>query len=172
MFRFSFEHNKQDSIQYARVFYQTTLRKKYLLRLILGFVYTLACDFYFFYHFRRGVDFPLWLWLLVALMNGLALFRLFEPRVTGLRMEKNRVQRGQISWTFDDTGVSGVTNVSQSHYDYTAFQELFHSRQTYFLLLGKQQAVVIPERGLVEGDGAAFGAFLEEKTGLKIKEIK
>ena len=33
-------------------------------------------------------------------------------------------------------------------------------------------AIVIPERCFIQGDPAAFGAFLAEKTGLEVKEIK
>ena len=55
---------------------------------------------------------------------------------------------------------------------YSAFKELYHSEGAYYLYIDKAHAVVLPERCFTQGDPAAFGPFIAEKTGLEVKEIK
>ena len=61
---------------------------------------------------------------------------------------------------------------SQTIYQYSGFDSVCHSDGAYYLFINRQQALVIPERCFVEGDPAAFGAFLAEKTGLEVKEMR
>ena len=59
-----------------------------------------------------------------------------------------------------------------AQYAYTAFSALYHSRGNYYLYVDKGHAFVLPERCFTRGDPAEFGAFIAEKTGLEMKEIK
>ena len=80
--------------------------------------------------------------------------------------------QGTIVIAADDSGVRADAVSVHSDFGYDAFCDIVHSRGTYYLYINKRQAQIIPERCITEGDPASFGAFLEEKTGLKIKEIK
>ena len=95
-----------------------------------------------------------------------------SPRVTALRWEKKRRFKGQVQIGFEDGGVRHETDLNQSVISYEVFTDIYHWRETYFLFIDKTVAYILPERGLVEGDLASFGAFLEQKTGLIIKELK
>ena len=55
---------------------------------------------------------------------------------------------------------------------YSAFKELYHSEGAYYMYIDKAHAAVLPERCFTQGDPAAFGPFIAEKTGLEVKEIK
>ena len=71
----------------------------------------------------------------------------------------------------DDEVLTGADHMS-GRYAYTAFRELYRSRDAYYLYIDKGHAVILPERCFTQGDPAAFGRFIAEKTGLEVKEIK
>lgn len=85
---------------------------------------------------------------------------------------KSLMAQGCISLTAGEDGMRAEAKTISSSFAYSGLCDLVHSGDTYYLYLDKRKAQIIPERCFVEGDPAAFGAFLEEKTGLKIKEIK
>lgn len=57
-------------------------------------------------------------------------------------------------------------------YEYGGFVALFHSRGMYYLYLDKGHAFLLPERCFTVGRAEDFRAFITEKTGLEMKEIK
>ena len=102
--------------------------------------------------------------LLIALpaVNLWLLQRLYKANGDLLRGEYRFDDKGD--WTQTE-GMSGI-------YTWYAFDALVHSGRRYYLYVEKDQAIVLPERSFTRGDPAAFGPFIAEKTGLKIKEIK
>ena len=112
------------------------------------------------------------MWALLIIYPLFLLYYIFLPRILGLRWEKERRYKGMIRACFDDNGITSDTELDHAVSSYQCFTKLFHWRETYFMFSGKNSAWILPERGLVEGDLASFGAFLEQKTGLKIKELK
>ncbi len=71
----------------------------------------------------------------------------------------------------DEEVLTGADHMS-GRYAYSAFRELYHTRDAYYLYIDKGHAVILPERCFTQGDPAAFGRFIAEKTGLEVKEIK
>ena len=65
-----------------------------------------------------------------------------------------------------------MTNSTRKRTRYEDVTGLFHSGDAWFVTLDNSRGYIFTQRGFVEGDSAAFGAFLEEKTGLEMKEIK
>lgn len=53
---------------------------------------------------------------------------------------------------------------------YAAFMKLVETKQHYFLYLQARAAYILPKRDFVEGDAAAFSAFIAEKTDLPVKK--
>ncbi len=74
--------------------------------------------------------------------------------------------------TADENGVHVKAEMITSEFGYASFCNLFHYKGTYYLYIDKIKAQIIPERCFTGGDPAAFGKFIEEKTGLTMKEIK
>ena len=75
-------------------------------------------------------------------------------------------------YRFGDEEVQQKLNDMDGKFAYSAFKELYHSKGAYYLYIDKAHAVVLPERCFTQGDPAAFGRFIAEKTGLEVKEIK
>ena len=80
--------------------------------------------------------------------------------------------KGCVSMTATEEGIHVSSGSMSSDFGYDSFSDLVHSRDAYYLYVDKRRASIVPERCFVEGDPAAFGRFMEEKTGLKMKEIK
>ena len=71
--------------------------------------------------------------------------------------------------TFEE---DSIRRDSGERFRYEDVTGLFHSGDAWFVTLDNSRGYIFTQRGFVEGDSAAFGAFLEEKTGLEMKEIK
>ena len=71
----------------------------------------------------------------------------------------------------DDDAMHANAAALSSDYSYRAFQDIVHFKQSYYLYIDKRKAMIVPERCFTEGDPAAFGAFIGQKTGLKIRNI-
>ena len=72
---------------------------------------------------------------------------------------------------FTQEHVTIGTEEKKDAFPYVSFTELYRFRRSYYLFVDKNKPVILPERCFVEGDPAAFGAFLAEKTGLEVKEM-
>ena len=75
-------------------------------------------------------------------------------------------------YRFGDDEVQADMNHMSGQYGYSAFCELWHSQGVYYLYIDKGHAFILPERCFTQGDPAAFGRFIAEKTGIEVKEIK
>ncbi len=118
----------------------------------------------------RALDGEMLRYYAILLVIAAMYFVLREIRVRASL--KSLTAQGTIVVTADDGGLHAEAKTMHSDYDYATFCDIVHSKGTYYLYINKRQAQIIPERCITEGNPAAFGAFLEEKTGLKLKEIK
>lgn len=104
-----------------------------------------------------SILFPLW--ALVGRFNAWTAFR-------------NQLQAGPLTMEFADVEVRVFADRMKEQYAYSAFRELVHWRETYYLYVDKKHCILLPERCFKEGDPAAFSGFIAAKTGLEIKELK
>ena len=74
-------------------------------------------------------------------------------------------------YRFGDDELQHEQNEMSGKFAYSAFKELYHSGSAYYIYIDKAHAIVLPERCFTQGDPAAFGRFMAEKTGLTVKEI-
>ena len=118
----------------------------------------------------RGFDSEIIRYYIIILVaiGALIVVRLVTPRT----MLKALRSHGSIDLTIDDEGIHEKSEKITADYSYPSICDIVHSKEAFYLYIGKLRAIIIPERCFVEGDPAAFGAFLEQKTGLKLKEIK
>ena len=66
----------------------------------------------------------------------------------------------------------GIRRDSGERFAYEDVTGLFHSGDAWFVTLKNSRGYIFTERGFIEGDPAAFGAWIADKTGLDMKEIK
>lgn len=102
---------------------------------------------------------------IVVLWIGLNEYRFYAT-------SKTLNKQGPAVLSADHTGVRVVMGGARSEYKYEVFTDIARDRDAYYLYISRASAVMIPERCFVEGDPDAFGAFIEQKTGLKLKVIK
>ena len=72
----------------------------------------------------------------------------------------------------DERGLHAAAVTLSTDFGYDAYCDLVHYRDTYYLYIDKRKAQIIPERCFTQGEPAAFGPFMADKTGLQVKEIK
>ena len=126
--------------------------------------------------YRNAYVFFFWLLAALALVPLLVDFGLafFMHRRTGRHFENGMV-------AFEMNEISFISGEETERYGYGEISEVLHSdaNMAYYLFLehedrelGSQRfSFIFPERCFTQGDPAAFGPFLAEKTGLTVKEI-
>ena len=85
---------------------------------------------------------------------------------------KSANAQGIVTLTVDERGLHAAAVTLSTDFGYDAYCDLVHYRDTYYLYIDKRKAQIVPERCFTQGDPAAFGRFMAEKTGLTVKEIK
>ena len=70
--------------------------------------------------------------------------------------------------SFEEDGIRRPGGERLPYEDVTGF---FHRGDAWFLTLKNSRGYIFTERGFIEGNPDAFGAFAAEKTGLAMKEI-
>jgi len=78
---------------------------------------------------------------------------------------------GTFTVSLEEESIRGRSGKGESSYPYSAVMGAFRYQGRYFLFLDKRHAMLLPERGLTQGDPAALKSFLEEKLGKEIIEI-
>ena len=172
-FQANLQYTVEDMLSYARFHRRTHQKVMLVVRPLLLLVLVGEAAFLLMLAFRqkRVDDYDL---VFAIFLVAFAVFYCFVDRIRARATVKvHNKTFGETVLTFDEEGALAQSVNTQSQYRYPAFSELFYSRkyETYYLYLNKRQAVVVPERCFVEGDPAAFGAFIAEKTGLEVKEI-
>ena len=110
------------------------------------------------------------IWYYVILLVALAFYYvMLEVRVRGTL--KSLTAQGIVTLTADEESLHASAKALSSDYSYQAFQDIVRYRQTYYLYIDKRKAMIVPERCFTEGDPAAFGVFLKQKTGITIRDI-
>ena len=173
-FHAKLEYTAEDFLNYARIHRRTHQKVMLVLRPLIFVLFVGDAAFLMMLAFRyERVDF--FDLFLAVLTLALAVFYFLIDRIRArATLKLRRKTYGEMDLSFDEEGAAAQSVNFQSQYLYPAFTELFYSRtfETYYLYINKHQAIVLPERCFTQGDPAAFGPFLTEKTGLEMKEIK
>lgn len=171
MFRFQFDYTLEDMNALSRLAGKTYRRKKVLITrtvlALLGLAY-LAMGALFF------AD-QSWVVGIILFVAGVffAAVAIFYHQGTAWRSKRMMVEgEGTFTVDLEEENVRGRSGKGESAYPYSAVTGAYHYQERYFLFVDKRHAMLLPERGLVQGDGAALKGFLEEKLGKEIKEIR
>ena len=94
------------------------------------------------------------------------------PRWSVWRLWKKRLDHRYGPQVFREQDMTSSYDQIREEIPYSAVRELLHRRGVYYLFLDKYVAIIAPESRFTKGDPAAFAAFLTEKTGLAVREMK
>ena len=164
------EYEKADFLAYAKAHNKVKNKKNRILQIVLAALCGLLA-FGMLLFWRSFGYLSTEMVVLLVLLPLLGAEMLWLPRILALSMVKTYRKIGSIDMCFGENEVSVQRAVESTVYQYGAFDSLYHGEGAFYLYLNRQQALVIPERCFTQGDPAAFGAFLTEKTGLTVKEI-
>ena len=112
-------------------------------------------------------------WRYLGILLSFAFFFLLD-KIRMRNAMKALIEQGRenIKYTVNDDGVAIKGRGYTSAYEFSSFCDLVLYKDTFYLYSNKNSAIIIPKRSFTEGDCEAFGPYLEQKTGLKIKELK
>ena len=109
-------------------------------------------------------------WYYVIMLAALAVYwAVREMRVR--RNLKMLTSQGIITLTAEEDAIHAKADALSSDYSYQAFQDIVRFKGAYYLYIDKRRAMIVPDHFFTEGEPAAFGAFVEKKTGLKMRDI-
>ena len=165
------ELSKEDFRSYYRLNNKVHARLAFLfgkggtiLAVIMAVVLTILMTAFRLWKTDALLPYVLYLVFLIAwpLVNRFTMTQMYKANSSGIKGE----------YLFGDEEVQQKLNDMDGKFAYSAFKELYHSKGAYYMYIDKAHAVVLPERCFTQGDPAAFGRFIAEKTGLEVKEIK
>ena len=84
---------------------------------------------------------------------------------------KTLMSQGIITLITEEEAIHVRADALSSDYSYRAFQDIARYKDAYYLYIDKRRALIVPDHCFTEGDPAAFGSFIEEKTGQRIRNI-
>lgn len=171
LYRAELDYSLKDMRQFDKLHQRFRIRWAYIVRRIEFFIALLmlagAGGLLLWYRVTNTVILRVYgaVVIFFALWFALNEFRLFSALKT-IRAH------GVIMLTADDSCIHTEAENLTTQISYQGICDIVHCKETFYLYIDKRNAQILPERCFTEGDPAAFGAFIEQKTGLKIKEFK
>ena len=173
MFEAELNYTIRDLLHYIRLHRKTRQKAAYWIRIVVNIAISAFFVFAYTFYFRFARQ-DSGLLSRLLLFTALAAFLQFTDYLSAFFMLKNLRSTGTARCHVEEDAFVICDEKAKSEYAYSGFADLLYSTktQTYYCYIAKKMAIVIPERCFIQGDPAAFGAFLAEKTGLEVKEIK
>ena len=98
---------------------------------------------------------------------------LMRNRINAKSSQKMYIKSiGTVYITANDEAIFAKNLKSEEKYFYSGLTAIYTNGDTYYLLLDKNHAIILPKRSFTSGDPEGFAAFLTEKTGLAVEYIK
>lgn len=171
MFQFQYDYTLEDMNALSRVTAKTYRRKKVLIYrtvlALLGVAY-LGMGVLLL---SGGSMVPGAILLLAGVL--FAAICIFYHQGTAWRSKRMLMEgMGSLTVTLEEEGLRGKSGLGEEFYPYSAVIGGYHFRERYFLFLDQRHAMLLPEQALTQGDGAGLKAFLSEKIGKEIKELR
>ena len=171
MFQFQYEYTLEDMNALSRVAAKTYRRKRVLIFRAVLAVMAVAYLGMGILLFPSGNLVPGIIFTAAGILFA-AIF-LFYHQGTAWRAKRMMMEGDSSSTvTLEEERIHGESEKGEGSYPYSAVIGAYHYKERYFLFVGKRHAMLLPERGLIQGDGAHLRAFLEEKLGKEIVELR
>ena len=99
--------------------------------------------------------------------------KLFGNRINAKMAQKSYLKNAGTQYlSFGDEALFINNRKGEAKYYYSGIIAFYTDGERYFLLIDDRHANVIPKKCFVDGEPHMFPAFICEKTGLEMKEIK
>ena len=170
MFQFQFEFTLEDMDTFSRMMAKTYRRKKVLIyRVVLALLAVAYLVMGGLLLFVGRTVFGLFM-----IVGGVffATRFLFYHRWVARRAIRG-MKEGSVGTTvtLEEERIHDKDEKMESVYPYGSIDNGYHYRDRYFLFLDKRRALILPERGLTQGDLGCLKKFLEDKIGKEIVEL-
>ena len=100
-------------------------------------------------------------------------YLLFRNRLNARISQKSFMKNiGTLFYTMNDDGIFVKTLKSEERYYYSGITAIYTAGDTYFILLDKNHALILPKRGFVSGAPESFEDYITSQTGLTIETVK
>ena len=165
------QFNRKDLAQYMSFIRRLRYRKLYTaMYVIVGIVLGLVAILTVYMGLQQKMTREMV--LRVVLLFALAGLWLFSNELRiGMAMKGHKTT-GPFTMRFTEEHIIHEMGETRMEWSYEGFTELYRYRGAYYLFISRTQPFIFPDRCFTKGDPAAFGAFIAEKTGLEVKEIK
>jgi hypothetical protein len=169
-FRAEIDYSKEDIRRFNRTHKRLRYRKLYIFIDVLAVLALAGALATYGLAAVRGV----WnesltrLTIMLAVMTG---FWLYTKMTRNAAVLRGLNAMGTTTVTTTEDGLHAASGGMSTDLPFSMICDIVHYQDTYYLYVNKHRATILPERCFVEGDPAAFGAFLAEKTGLEVKEL-
>ncbi len=170
MFRMSVQYELADIMALSKFHSRTEGKRRRIGELLFA---TLICA-YEIYCIVVCVKYHAWSVpnIAVLILDALAIAYLaLLPQISALIMWRRNKDLPAQEMRFDEKEMQSRGKNELFSYQYACVKGVYHARDVYYVGLEGKRLIRIPERSFVEGDPAAFGAFLAAKTGLEVKEL-
>ena len=111
--------------------------------------------------------------IMVAIFICCFVFLMFRDRLNAKISQKSFMKNiGTMFFTMNDDGIFVKTTKSEERYYYSGITAIYTDGETYFILLDKNHAIILPKRGFVSGAPESFEDYITSQTGLTIETVK
>lgn len=73
---------------------------------------------------------------------------------------------------FEEDAIRDTVAEIETIYPYASLQKLLRHGDRYYLFVDKNKALILPKRGIVDGNFEGFALWIEEKTGKPVEVLK
>lgn len=164
------QYDRKDLAQYESFIKRLRYQKLYIaMYVIVGIVLALVAllALYLGLQQRLTRDIAVRVVLLFVLVG---LWPLTKKLRIAMALKGHR-KTGPFTMRFTEEHIVSESGERRTEIPYDGFTEFFRFRRTYYLFVSRNQPFIFPEHCFTQGDPAAFGAFISEKTGLEVKEV-
>lgn len=168
-YRFEHTYTRRDMEMLSRLSAKTRQKWKVLLvrgiPIVIGVAYGVLCAVWW-------GNMPMTALCMVACILFLWIGVFYHKRTAILTWRKFAKDHDVSITVLEEDRIYGKGKLGESVWPYDSITALYHYKDSYCLMVGKSQVIMLPESDLCQGDLASFPAFLEERTGKTITELK
>lgn len=136
-----------------------------IIVLVLGLLLILA-------HIINKDPFSFQLLITILAVLAILIALIFEDQLNGYIAKKRMMpEMAKAEVRFFENGYESVTEVGETKFKYENIQALAESKRYFVFMFSKSHAQVYDKKSIDGGSVKKFRNFIEEKTGIKVKDI-
>lgn len=171
MFNFEIVYDELDFVMFYKISLRRSFGILYYLSKVLMCVLAVLIIYITSFAISNGKNAIAYLLGCIIVVLG-SVFVIFSAEISGIIGYKSHQKNyGRTKLYFEDDCLIEGARYSEEKYDYRIIKDIISDKRSVYLFLNNTQAIIVPKRYLEESNRFLF-PFLEEKTGLKVRENK